>query len=155
MIESTGAAVVPGPREVFALMQRQWVDDAADPDYMDDLLADDVVIESPFAPPGRPRRFQGRSEFLAFARAGRAALPGRLEECRTVAVHETADPEVIVVEYELTGTVTATNQRASAAFIGVLRVRDGQILHWREYQNVLAIAHALGQLPALLATADG
>jgi ketosteroid isomerase-like protein len=36
----------------------------------------------------------------------------------------------------------------------VLRVRDGQILHWREYQNVLAIAHALGQLPALLASAD-
>lgn len=154
MIESTGAAVAPGPREVFARMQRQWVGDAADLDAFDDLLAADVVIESPFAPPGRPRRFQGRSEFLAFARAGRAALPGRLEQCREVAVHETADPEVIVVEYELSGTVTATNQRAAAAFIGVLRVRDGQIVHWREYQNVLAIAHALGQLPALLASAE-
>jgi uncharacterized protein len=133
-------------------MQRQWLGEAAASTAMEDLLADDAVIESPFAPPGRPKRFEGRDEFLAFARAGRASMPVRVEECREIAVHETTDPEVIVVEYELAGTVTTTNHRAAAAFIGVLRVRDGQIVHWREYQNVLAMAHALGQLPALLAS---
>jgi ketosteroid isomerase-like protein len=132
-------------------MQQGWLGHAANL-FLDDGLADDVVVEEPFAPPGRPRRFQGREEFLAFAKAGRAALPVRFEECRNVVIHETTDPEVIVVEYELVGTVTTTQHRASAAFIGVLRVRNGQIVHWREYQNVLAIAHALGQLPALLAS---
>ena len=155
MIESSGAPAAPGPREVFARMQRQWVGDAADMEHIDDLLADDVVVESPFAPPGRPRRFEGRTEFLAFAQAGRASMPPvRFEHCREIAVHDTADPEVIVVEYELGGVVTATNHRAVAPFIGVLRVRNGRIQHWREYQNVLAIAHALGQLPALLASMD-
>jgi uncharacterized protein len=116
---------------------------------MHSLLADNAVIEIPFAAPGRPRRFCGREEFLAFARAGRASLV-RFEECRELAIHETADPEVIVVEYELSGTVTTTGRRAAAPFIGVLQVRDGQITRWREYQDAVAIAHALGQLPALL-----
>ncbi|MBL7499749.1 nuclear transport factor 2 family protein [Frankia sp. CNm7] len=138
------------PREVFACMWRQWL--ANGTDTADSLLAEDAVVETPFAAPGHPRRFHGRKEFLAFAAAGRAALPVRFEECREVAIHETTDPEVIIVEYELAGTVTTTGRRASAPFIGVLRVRDGLITEWREYQHTLGIAHALGQLPALLAT---
>jgi outer membrane protein assembly factor BamB len=62
-------------------------------------------------------------------------------------IHDTADPEVIVVEYELTGVVTTTGHRATARFISVLRARDGQIVTWREYQDTLAIAQALGQPP--------
>ena len=139
-----------GPREVFARMRERWLDNTVD-HPMDGLLAADAVIEAPFAPPGRPRRL-GREEFLAFAGAGRAALPVRFEECREIAVHDTADPEVIVVEYELAGTVTTTGRRAAAPFIGVLRVRDGQVAGWREYQDAVAIAQALGQLPALLAS---
>jgi uncharacterized protein len=142
-----------GPREVFARMRQQWLGNAVNP--MDSLLAADAVIEEPFAPPGRPRRFRGREEFLAFAEAGRAALPVRFEECREIAIHDTADPEVIVVEYELAGTVTTTGCRAAVPFIGVLRVRDGQITGWREYQDAVAIAYALGQLPALLASVSG
>ena len=131
-----------GPREIFACMRRQWLNATSD-SLADDELADDVVIEMPFAPPGRPRRFEGRQQWLAFARAERAALPVRFEECRNVVIHETADPEVIVVEYELAGTVTTTNHRAAAPFIGVLRVRDGKIAGWREYQDVPAIQRAL------------
>lgn len=50
---------------------------------------------------------------------------------------------MIVVEYELGGTVTTTGATASAPFVGVLRTRDGRIAHWREYQHTLAIAQAL------------
>jgi len=138
------------PRQVFAYMRQQWLANGADAG--DTLLAEDAVVETPFAAPGHPRRFDGREEFLAFAAAGRSSLPVRFEECRELAIHETADPQVIVVEYELAGTVTTTGRHASASFIGVLRVRDGLVTEWREYQNTLAIAHALGQLPALLAT---
>jgi len=136
---------VPGPREVFARMTQQWLANRLD--AMESLLADDGVVEAPFAPPGKPRRIVGREEFMAFARAERALLPVRFEECRETAVHETADPEVIVVEYELAGTVTTTGFRASAPFIGVLRVRDGKIAAWREYQDTSAIARALAQPP--------
>jgi len=140
------AAATPGPRDLFARMKRNWLSPAAP--VMDSLLAEDAVVEIPFAAPDRPRRFQGRAQFLAFAQAARASLPVRFTDCRDVAIHDTADPEVIVVEYELTGIVTTTGHRATAGFIGVLRARDGQIVTWREYQDTLAIAQALGQPPA-------
>lgn len=128
------------PREVFDHMQLQWLDDGAG--TLGDLLADDAVVEMPFAAAG-PTRIQGRQQFLDFAAPQRAALPVRFEAVENVVVHDTADPEVIVVEYELHGTVTTTGRRVSAPFIGVLRVRGGRIAHWREYQDSAAIARAL------------
>ena len=127
-------------REVYESMRRAWIDDPA---AVDDLWAEDVVVEVPFAPPGRPKRFEGRDAFLAFARPGREALPVRIEDCRDVVVHDTADPDVIVVEYVLVGRSTITGKQDSAAFIGVLRVRDGKIAHWREYQDTMAMTAAL------------
>ncbi|MER5321577.1 nuclear transport factor 2 family protein [Streptosporangium roseum] len=143
-------APAAGPREVLERLHRGMTA-TTDADHLDDeLWAEDVVVETPFAPPGRPRRFVGREQFLTFARAGRAALPVRLEVGKVV-VYETTDPDMIITEYELSGTDPATGQRASAPFIGVLKVRDGQIAHWREYQDMLAMAAATGQLPDLLA----
>ncbi|GII62407.1 hypothetical protein Skr01_24920 [Sphaerisporangium krabiense] len=118
------------------------------------LWADDVVIETPFAPPGRPRRWEGREAFLAYARPRRAELPARLERRRLV-VHETADPDVIVVEYELGGRLPGAREDTWAPFIAVLRVRDGQVAHWREYQDPLVIAAATGTLPDLVASLGG
>src|SRR5690242_15245863 len=92
------------PRELFARMQQEWLghpDPLTGEDY-----AEDVVIEGPFAPPGHPRRFEGRRQFLDYANPQRADFPVRFDGCRTVAIHDTTDPETIVVEYELTGTVT-------------------------------------------------
>lgn len=102
-------------------------------------------IETPFAAPGRPTRIEGKQRVLDHTRAGRATFPVRFDDCRDVVVHETTDPEVIVVEYELAGTHTATGVTASAPFIAVLRTRDGKLAHWREYQHTLAIAEAMGQ----------
>lgn len=136
-------------REVFERLQRHLTGDPSGAAMGEELWAEDLVVETPFAPPGRPRRWEGRGEFLAFAQKGRAALTVRLEQ-RNVVIHETADPDVIVVEYELGGTIPGTGREAWAPFIGVLRVRDGRVAHWREYQDPLAVAEAMGQMPALL-----
>ncbi|MFD0556790.1 hypothetical protein FB566_2040 [Stackebrandtia endophytica] len=109
-----------------------------------ELLAEDVVVETPFSPPGM-RRIEGRDAWLEFYR--NRALPVHFDRFRELSTHRTDDPEVIVVEYELTGTITNTDQPASATFIGILRVRDGLIKHWREYQDILAISEALKLAP--------
>ncbi|MEV4496265.1 nuclear transport factor 2 family protein [Micromonospora arborensis] len=131
------------PRAIFESMRAQWL--ANQPTYVADLLADDVVIETPFAAPGRPTRTEGKRRVLDYTQGSRAVFPVRFDDCRNVIVHETTDPEVIVVEYELVGTHTTTGATASAPFIGVLRTRDGKLAHWREYQHTLAIAQAVGQ----------
>jgi ketosteroid isomerase-like protein len=130
------------PRELFEQMQQQWF---GRPGVLTgELLADDVVIETPFAPPGRPTRIEGRQRWLDHVNPQRATFPLRFGGCRTRAVHDTTDPATIVVEYELTATDTRTSRQGTAAFVGVLTVRDGKITVWREYQNTLAILQALG-----------
>jgi ketosteroid isomerase-like protein len=130
------------PSEIFDRMRTHWLDGRATFDA--GLLTEDVVIETPFAAPGRARRIEGRQRVLDYTEAGRKAFPVRFDDCRDVVVHETADPQVIVVEYELVGTHTRTGVTACAPFIGVLRTRDGKLAHWREYQHTLAIAEAAG-----------
>ncbi|MCK8499402.1 nuclear transport factor 2 family protein [Myxococcus fulvus] len=139
---ATGAA---GPLTLYRRMQQALLGDEATL-LPAELLAEDVVVETPFSPPGM-RRHEGREAWLAFYRARSAVLPVRFEQFRELATHQTGDPEVIIVEYELAGTVTTTGRRASAVLIGVLRVRDGLIQHWREYQDVLAISEALKLTP--------
>src|ERR1700730_12115010 len=110
MRDQHGAATDPRTaREVFAYMRQQWLTNGTETG--DTLLAEDAVVETPFAAPGHPRHLDGRAEFLAFAPAGRSSLPVRFEECRELAIHETTDPQVIVVEYELSGTVTTTGRQ--------------------------------------------
>ncbi|GAA3736035.1 nuclear transport factor 2 family protein [Micromonospora maritima] len=129
------------PTEIFDSMRTRLLADL--PTYEADVLADDVVVETPFAAPGQPTRTVGKQQVLDRTRAGRAAFPVRFDDCRNVVVHQTADPDVIVVEYELVGTHTSTGVTTSAPFIGVLRTRDGKLAHWREYQHTLAIAQAM------------
>ncbi|WP_052372039.1 nuclear transport factor 2 family protein [Amycolatopsis taiwanensis] len=71
-------------------------------------------------------------------------MPGSTSAPATgpVLIHHTTDPDVIVVEYELVARVE-NGPRGAARFIGVLTARDGRIVHWREYQNVLAMAEAM------------
>lgn len=129
------------PRDLFEQMRQQWFGEPAA--LTGDLLADDVIMEAPFAPPGYPVRIEGRQKFLDFANPRRATFPVRFDACRTTAIHDTTDPNTIVVEYELTGTSTSTNRQATAAFIGVLTARDGKVALWREYQNTMAIQQAI------------
>ncbi|MFI5915534.1 nuclear transport factor 2 family protein [Dactylosporangium sp. NPDC051541] len=129
------------PRELFDRMANEWL--TRPTEVTGDQFADDVVIEMPFAPPGARNRFASKQDFLDFARPQRAAFPARIDECRVIAVHDTADPGTIVVEYELSGVAHKDGARSAAAFVLVLTARAGKITHWREYQDVAAMRRAL------------
>ncbi len=145
---TTGPAMGLTPRAAFERFRRSVLsgttDDASD-------QAEDVVVEWPFNPPGHPRRLRGRARIEELTRAGRAALPMRIEDVPVVAFHECLDPEVAIVEYELAGTLDATGERVSGAVLVLLRVRDGQVVQVREYQDVVAMAQAFGRFDDLLA----
>ncbi|MFI0452679.1 nuclear transport factor 2 family protein [Actinomadura sp. 6N118] len=128
------------PRDLFARFQNNTLAGQAALD--EEMLADDVVVESPFAA-AEQRRTEGREQVVAMTRAGREALPIMFEEFRDVVIHETADPEVIIAEYQIVAAMPESGTRAQAPFVVVLRARDGRIVHWREYQDRTAIAEAL------------
>jgi ketosteroid isomerase-like protein len=105
------------------------------------LMAPDGYIEWPYRAQDVPARLQGREEIRRYLTAA-AKAPIRFDEYRDVVVHETTDPEVIIVEYEAHGTVTTTGVPYRQTIIAVFRVRDGQILSYRDYLNPLTLAEA-------------
>jgi ketosteroid isomerase-like protein len=136
------------PRQVFDELVRTSVE--GDWDGLLDLYAEDTVIEMPFAPPGVPVTSDGAA-LRARIKGMADARPWHFDSADVAVVHETADPEVIVAEFTFHGTVTATGAPLALSYAMVITVRDGKIVHSRDYGNTLATVAALGRLPEVVA----
>jgi uncharacterized protein len=106
------------------------------------LMAPDGHIEWPYRPPGVPARLRGRAEIRRHLTAAAGFVT--FGEFRNVVVHQTTDPEVIIVEYDAAGTVVATGAPFEQTVIAVFRVRDGRVLSYRDYINPLPLIQARG-----------
>ena len=116
--------------DVLELRRRVVVDE--DMDAFADLFAADGAIEIPFATEGVPARLAGRETIREFATRARD-LPVRVTDLRTVAAHQTLDPEVVVVEIVTVGEVIATGEIFEVPGIQVFRIRDEKIVLFRDY----------------------
>ena len=96
-----------------------------------DLFAEDGVIEIPFATRGLPARLDGREAIRRFTnRPGRALT---ITDLRIHQVHQTTDPEVVIVELTSVGRVTTTDEPFEVPCVQVFRIRDGRIVLFRDY----------------------
>ncbi|HET6501255.1 MAG TPA: nuclear transport factor 2 family protein [Amycolatopsis sp.] len=98
-----------------------------------------------------PERYQGREEVRAGYRAAWGASPAQSLEIRDVVVHENTDPEVLVVEQVVSGTMSTTGRPFSFPGLLVLRIRNSKIVHVRDYLDGLGVAHAMDRLTAVAA----
>lgn len=141
MSESTG---VVGPREAVELMRESFFGGGG----ID--FAEDAVYETPFALPGKSRRYEGREAIYAhFAERRTDAMSAAIAtldiQTNEATVYESTDPEVVTFEFELSGVSKTTGEPFRfTSTIGVLAVRDGKIVHWRDYPNFLGAAEATG-----------
>jgi ketosteroid isomerase-like protein len=62
---------------------------------------------------------------------------------RNVVVHQTADPEVIVAEFEYAGRNTETGRDFVVPNVFVMRVREGRIVESRDYAHHRAFEEAM------------
>jgi len=108
-------------------------------DDLADLYAEDVTLELPFTLPGMPSVTKGREELRRRFRA--AGGSRRITGAANVVVHETADPSVLVAEFDLHQEVRGT--AFVARYVMVLTVRNGQIAHSRDYTDTAAAAERL------------
>ena len=129
---------MPSATPTDVLAQRRHVILSGDADDFADLFAPDGVIEAPFAPPGAPARLEGREAIREYSRRVMAS-PLRLEGFEVAELYQTQDPEVVIVEMRTKGTVTATGQSFAATSIQVLRIRDGQIVLFRDFADPRAL----------------
>ena len=127
------------PRAVF----QRLIDGvtARRPETLPRLYAEDAVVVHPFARPAT--RLEGRDAVREhFARL--ETLPLEMT-ARNIVVHHTADPEVIIAEFEYAGRNTETGREFVVPSVFVLRVRDGRIVESREYHDHSLVAHAMGE----------
>ncbi len=67
------------------------------------------------------------------------ASPVVLEKIGDVTAYRTTDPEVMVVEQVVTGTMGPGGPPVRIPGLLVLRIRDGKIVHCRDYMDPLAL----------------
>jgi ketosteroid isomerase-like protein len=67
-------------------------------------------------------------------------------------VHDTADPELVVAQIEHHGTSRLTGQPYRLRAIGVIRVRDGEIIEYQDYMDAIALARALDRTDLLVSS---
>lgn len=114
---------------------------AADADSFIDMVAADVVMEFPFAPPGMVRRLDGRDAIAQHLEglSGLIAFDGMGE----AVVHRSTDPDLFVLEFEGFGTGVETGEPYAQTYISVIRLRAGRIVAYRDYWNPLVVLRTL------------
>jgi ketosteroid isomerase-like protein len=128
--------------ESFSAMLRETLVERLAPGAVTfvEMFAEDGVMEFPYALPS-PRRVVGRE-----ALAAHLAYLARMVELlgvSDVVKHQTGDPEVFILEFASSGRSVATGEPFEQRYISVIRLRDGQIVHYRDYWNPLAILRTM------------
>jgi uncharacterized protein (TIGR02246 family) len=125
---------MPSATPADVLAQRRRLLLSGDADGFADLFAPDAVIEAPFAPSGAPLRMEGREAIREYSRHVMAS-PLRLEDYEMAELYQTQDPEVVIVEMRTKGTLTTTGRSFAATSIQILRIREGQIVLFRDFSD--------------------
>jgi uncharacterized protein len=108
------------------------------------LIAPDGYIEWPYRPAGIPGRVEGREQISEFLAETKGLV--RFDEYRDTVIHETTDPEVVIVEYDAHGTVLPTGAPLHQTIIAVLRIKEGLVVSYRDYLNPLVLAETLASV---------
>jgi ketosteroid isomerase-like protein len=98
------------------------------------LYHEDVLIEHPFNVP-EPSTIKGKAALHAHF-TGAPTRPFDLS-VRNLVIRTTDDPEVVVAQYDY--LITTPAKTLEVANILVVRVRDGLILHSKDYHNHAAV----------------
>ena len=106
---------------------------AKDTDAMADLYAEDGEHQFPFRD-GTPT-LKGREVIRAHLAGTFGKIPVELHNLRST-VHQTTDPNTIVVECTFEGLMIPTGAPFSPSYVEVITARDGKIALVRDYENL-------------------
>ena len=106
-----------------------------------DAISDDAFFEFRYNFPGFPSTLRGRAALVAsFSNYGKSL---RLHSGDSLVVHHSQDSRVVILEYEVHGTILSTGVPYDNRFISVVTIENRKIVHWRDYMGSLAAWSAL------------
>jgi ketosteroid isomerase-like protein len=66
-----------------------------------------------------------------------------LRSADKLVTHRADDVLVVVIEYEVEGTILATGAQYNNRFCSIIKLKNRRIAHWRDYMDSLAAWNAL------------
>jgi ketosteroid isomerase-like protein len=127
-------------RPYFKLV-RGALGDLVDGEHFFDIVADDLVYEVLYDFPGWPRRVLGRARLMAQFKGYGNSI--ELQSADNLITHQADNDRVVVLEYEVHGTILATGAKYNNRFCSIIRIENRKIAHWRDYMDSLAAWNAL------------
>jgi ketosteroid isomerase-like protein len=128
------------PPPYFDLV-RGALGDLVDGDHFFDIVTDDVIYEVRYDFPSWPRIIEGRAGLMAQFRGYGDII--EIQSADKLVTHETDKGRVVVIEYEVRGTIIATDVKYINRFCSIIRIENRKISHWRDYMDSLAAWNAL------------
>ncbi len=101
-----------------------------------DTFAEDALFESRYHFPGWPPTIRGR----ALTGYGKTI---KLHSGDALVVHRSRDSRVVILEYEVHGTILSSGAPYNNRLISVITIESRKIIHWRDYMDSLAAWTAL------------
>ena len=89
-------------------------------------------------------RLAGQAAIREYSRRVMAS-PLRIQGFEVAELHQTQDPEVVITEMRATGTVTTTGRAFTTTSVQIIRIRDGHIVHSRDFADPRILEEATGR----------
>jgi uncharacterized protein len=130
-----------GAAKPYFELVRGALGDLVDGEHFFDIVADDIVYEVLYEVTGWPRIIEGRADLMAQFKGYCENI--ELQSADKLITHETGDGRVVVIEYEVHGTILATGVKYNNRFCSIIKIENRKIAHWRDYMDSLAAWNAL------------
>ncbi|NLH80885.1 MAG: SnoaL-like domain-containing protein [Phyllobacteriaceae bacterium] len=124
-------AAYEGAEPYFALI-RGALGDLVDGEHFFDVVAEDVSYEVRYEL-GWPRVIRGRAALMAAFGGYVEAI--RIRSADELIVTRADGGRVVVVEYDVHGTILATGATYDNRFCSIIAIGDGKIVRWRDYMD--------------------
>lgn len=118
--------------EPYFEMVRRALGELVDGGHFFDILADDVVYEVRYEL-GWPSMIRGRAKLMAEFAGYVGAI--RIASADHLIVNRADGGRVVVIEYEIRGTILATGARYENRFCSIIELANRKVARWRDYMD--------------------
>jgi ketosteroid isomerase-like protein len=110
-----------------------------------DAIAENARFDFRYDFPGWPRTIRGRAALMdMFSGYGKSI---KLHSADGLQVHRSQDSRVVILEYDVHGTILATGASYDNRFSSIITIEGREVVHWRDYMDSLAAWTALNGKP--------
>ena len=128
------------PAAPYFDLVRRALGDLVDGEHFFDIITDDTIYEVLYDL-GWPRVIRGRTDLMAAFKGYVKSI--ELKSADNLIAHTADNGQVVVIEYEVHGTILATGAKYDNRFCSVIKLENRKISHWRDYMDSLAAWNAL------------